>query len=96
LQATQAPNDELIKELQAKNAELSAMSDKVKEQVDNIRQDLDKVTADRNKLESECDRLQRINTVSRHISEHYNCAYNVIAPCILYAALSCQYSTGLP
>ena len=59
-----ASRDEYIKELDAKNAELSDVMSKAREQVDSIRQDLDKITAEKNKLKKEYSALLKSNTVS--------------------------------
>ena len=56
--------DELIKDLDNKNMELSGVMTKAREHVDNIQQDLDRTTAEKNKLESECAELKKNNTIS--------------------------------
>ena len=64
MQMTESSRNEYIKELDAKNAELSDVMNKASEQVDDIRQDLDKITAEKDKLEREYTSLQKNNTVS--------------------------------
>ena len=51
--------DDLIKDLDAKNAEMSGMMTKAKEH-------LDKITAEKDKLEIEYTELKKTNTVSIH------------------------------
>ena len=64
MQMTESSRNEYIKELDAKNAELSDVMNKAREQVDNIRQDLDRVTAEKDKLEREYSALQKNYNVS--------------------------------
>ena len=64
MQMTESSRNEYIKELDAKNAELSDVMNKAREQVDDIRQDLDKITEEKDKLEREYTLLQKNNTVS--------------------------------
>ena len=64
MQMTVSSRNEYIKELDAKNAELSDVMNKAREQVDDIRQDLDKITEEKDKLEREYTLLQKNNTVS--------------------------------
>ena len=64
MQGAQTPKDDLVKELQTKNIELSSGRDKDKKQLDDMQQNLEKVTAEKNELESEFVRVKQINVVS--------------------------------
>ena len=59
MQMMRSGRDDLLKDLDAKNTELSDIMTKAKEH-------LDKITADKDKLEIEYAELQKCNTVSIH------------------------------
>ena len=61
MQMMRSARDDLLKDLDAKNTELSDMMTKAKEH-------LDKITADKDKLEIEYAELQKSNTVSIRIN----------------------------
>ena len=66
MQVVKSSRDEYLKELDAKNAELSQVMTKAREEVDNMQQDLERITGDKVKLENECAELQKNNTVSTY------------------------------
>jgi len=65
IQVLKSSRDQLIKDLDAKNIELSGVMTKAKERIDGVQKDLDKVTAEKDKLGNEYAELQKKNTVSR-------------------------------
>ena len=69
MQKMKSSRDNLIKDLDAKNAEMSDMMTKAKEH-------LDKITAEKDKLEIEYTELKKSNTVSICMYQHVHCRNN--------------------